>query len=120
VLNALQHRLGKKVYLITNNGLKTRQELFERSQRLGFHLPSDRHIISPTAAIADYLVQSPEFDRTRHKVYVVGNAAIARELRQHGIDSYGAGGTEELPPGDKWPDFVAREFGSPGIQMISA
>ncbi|XP_036672412.3 glycerol-3-phosphate phosphatase [Drosophila suzukii] len=113
VLNALQHRLGKKVYLITNNGLKTRQELFERSQRLGFHLPSDRHIISPTAAIADYLVQSPEFDRTRHKVYVVGNAAIARELRQHGIDSYGAGGTEELPPGDKWPDFVAREFGSP-------
>jgi len=79
VLNALQHRLGKKVYLITNNGLKTRQ-----------------------------------------KLYVVGNAAIARELRQHGIDSYGAGGTEELPPGDKWPDFVAREFGSPGIQMISA
>lgn len=113
VVNALQDRFDKKVYLITNNGLKTRQELFERSQRLGFHLPSDRHIISPTAAIADYLVGSPKFDRTRHKVYVVGNAAIARELRQHGIDSYGAGGTDELPPGDKWPDFVTREFGNP-------
>eukprot|EP00099_Drosophila_melanogaster_P013384 NP_001303369.1 uncharacterized protein Dmel_CG5577, isoform B [Drosophila melanogaster] len=113
VVNALQDRFDKKVYLITNNGLKTRQELFERSQRLGFHLPSDRHIISPTAAIADYLVGSPKFDRTRHKVYVVGNAAIARELRQRGIDSYGAGGTDELPPGDKWPDFVTREFGNP-------
>ncbi|KAH8264973.1 hypothetical protein KR038_009859 [Drosophila bunnanda] len=113
VLNALQQRLGKAVYIITNNGLKTRQELFERSQRLGFQLPSDRHIISPTAAIADYLVQSPEFDAKRHRVYVVGNAAIARELKQHGIDSYGAGESEELAPGDKWPDFVARELGNP-------
>ncbi|KAH8239558.1 hypothetical protein KR032_005534 [Drosophila birchii] len=113
VLNALQQRLGKAVYIITNNGLKTRQELFERSQRLGFQLPSDRHIISPTAAIADYLVQSPEFDAKRHKVYVVGNAAISRELRQHGIDSYGAGESEELAPDDKWPDWVAREFGNP-------
>ncbi|XP_017059056.1 glycerol-3-phosphate phosphatase [Drosophila ficusphila] len=113
VLNALQQRLNKRVYLITNNGLKTRQELFERSQRLGFHLPSDRHIISPTAAIADYLTGRREFDKTRHKVYVVGNAAIARELRQHGIDSFGAGETELLPPGDKWQDFVAREFEDP-------
>ncbi|XP_052844217.1 glycerol-3-phosphate phosphatase [Drosophila gunungcola] len=113
VVNALQQRWGKKVYLITNNGLKTRQELFERSQRLGFHLPSDRYIMSPTAAIADYLVESPGFDRARHKVYVVGNAAIARELRQHGIDSFGAGEAEHLAPGDMWPDFVARELGNP-------
>ncbi|KAH8296114.1 hypothetical protein KR054_001965 [Drosophila jambulina] len=113
VLNALQQRLGKAVYIITNNGLKTRQELFERSQRLGFQLPSDRHIISPTAAIADYLVQSPEFDAKQHRVYVVGNAAIARELRQHGIDSFGAGEPEQLAPGDKWPDFAARVLGDP-------
>ncbi|KAH8379402.1 hypothetical protein KR009_004693 [Drosophila setifemur] len=113
VINALQQRLGKRVYLITNNGLKTRQELFERSRRLGFQLPSERHVISPTAAIVDYLVQRPEFDKARHKVYVVGNAAIARELKAYGIDSYGAGEPELLPPGDKWQDFVAREFGNP-------
>ncbi|KAH8309744.1 hypothetical protein KR067_002234 [Drosophila pandora] len=113
VVNVLQQRLGKRVYLITNNGLKTRQELFERSRRLGFQLPSEQHIISPTTAIVDYLGQRTEFDKARHKVYVVGNAAIARELKAHGIDSYGAGEPDELAPGEKWQDFAAREFGNP-------
>ncbi|KAH8405008.1 hypothetical protein KR222_003137 [Zaprionus bogoriensis] len=112
VLNALQSRHGKAVYLITNNGLKTRHELWQRAQRLGFQLPNETHIISPTQTIVDYLKQSAKFDGTK-RVYVVGNAAIARELHDAGIESFGAGGTEHLQPGDKWQDFVQREFSQP-------
>ncbi|XP_001353954.1 glycerol-3-phosphate phosphatase [Drosophila persimilis] len=113
VLNALQNQFGKRVYLITNNGLKTRRELFERAQRLGFQVPNDQHIISPTATIVDHLKQLPDFDSTKHKVFVVGNAAIGRELQANGIDSYGAGEEEPLPMGEKWQDFALREFTKP-------
>ncbi|XP_034656163.1 pyridoxal phosphate phosphatase [Drosophila subobscura] len=113
VLNALQNHHGKRVYLITNNGLKTRSELFGRAQRLGFQVPNDQHIISPTATIVDHLKQLPDFDSSKHKVYVVGNAAIGRELRENGIDSYGAGAEEPLGKGDKWQDFAMRELTKP-------
>lgn len=113
VLNALQKRAGKTVYLITNNGLKTRHEIWERAQRLGFQLPNETHIPSPTQTIVDYLKQLKTFDSTKQRVYVVGNAAIARELNDAGIESFGAGGTEQLQPGDKWQDFVLREFSEP-------
>ncbi|XP_068142238.1 glycerol-3-phosphate phosphatase [Drosophila tropicalis] len=110
VLNTLQNRLNKKVYLITNNGLKTRRELFERAQRLGFQLPNEHHIISPTSTIVDYLLGNERFDSKKHKVYVVGNAAIARELKAQNIDSFRAGERDELAPTDKWQDFALREF----------
>lgn len=112
VLNALQSRAGKKVYLITNNGLKTRHEIWQRAQRLGFQLPNETHIISPTQTIVDYLKHHKTFDSTM-RVYVVGNAAIARELNDAGIESFGAGKAEELQPDDNWPQFVQREFGHP-------
>ncbi|XP_060655237.1 glycerol-3-phosphate phosphatase [Drosophila nasuta] len=112
VLNALQSRAGKKIYLMTNNGLKTRHEIFQRAQKLGIHIPNESHIISPTQTIVDYLKQHKTFDRTK-RVYVVGNAAIARELTDAGIESFGAGKAEELQPGDKWQEFVQREFSTP-------
>ncbi|EDV97848.1 glycerol-3-phosphate phosphatase [Drosophila grimshawi] len=111
VLNALQTRAGKRVYLITNNGLKTRHELLQRAERLNFQLPDETHIISPTQTIVDYLRQLKTFDSTRHSVYVVGNAAIARELNEAGIKSFGAGKAEKLEQDDRWEEFVQREFG---------
>lgn len=112
VLNALQKRAGKTVYLITNNGLKTRNEIWQRAQRLGFQLPNETHIISPTQTIVDYLKQLKTFDSTK-RVYVVGNAAIARELNDAGIESFGAGETDPMQPGERWQDFVLREFSQP-------
>ncbi|XP_030385190.1 glycerol-3-phosphate phosphatase [Scaptodrosophila lebanonensis] len=111
VLNLLQRRFGKRVYLITNNGTKTRQEIFERSQRLGFELASEAQIISPTSTIVNYLRQSDKFDGKKQRVYVVGNAAIERELSGAGIESFGAGKPEQLDI--KWQDFVEREFSTP-------
>ncbi|XP_064545337.1 glycerol-3-phosphate phosphatase [Drosophila montana] len=110
VLNALQTRAGKRVYLITNNGLKTRHEIWQRAQRLGFQLPNETHIISPTQTIVDYLKQTTDITK---RVYVVGNAAIARELNDAGIESFGAGEPEQLQQDVKWQEFVQREFSQP-------
>ncbi|EDW19126.1 glycerol-3-phosphate phosphatase [Drosophila mojavensis] len=110
VLNALQTRAGKRVYLITNNGLKTRHEIWQRAQRLGFQLPNESHIISPTQTIVDYLKQHMTSDQ---QVYVVGNAAIERALTEAGIKSFGAGQPELLQPNDKWQEFVNRELKQP-------
>ncbi|EDW70742.1 glycerol-3-phosphate phosphatase [Drosophila virilis] len=110
VLNALQTRAGKRVYLITNNGLKTRHEIWQRAQRLGFQLPNETHIISPTQTIVDYLKQTTDITK---RAYVVGNAAIARELNDAGIESFGAGEPEQLQPDVKWQQFVQRELSQP-------
>ncbi|XP_017841435.1 glycerol-3-phosphate phosphatase [Drosophila busckii] len=112
VMNALQLRAGKQVYLITNNGLKTRHELWQRAQNLGFELPSEEHIISPTQTIVDYLKQCATFDSTK-KVFVIGNTAIARELKAAGIESFGAGEADQLQPDDTWQQFVQRELTQP-------
>lgn len=73
-------RLGKQIYLCTNNSTRTRQQLFEKAYSMGFDISADR-IISSSFATAAYL-KSRNFQR---KVYVIGTAGITDELKAVGI-----------------------------------
>ncbi|XP_014088447.2 glycerol-3-phosphate phosphatase [Bactrocera oleae] len=73
-------RLGKEIYLCTNNSTRTRQQLYEKAHSMGFDISAER-IISSSYATAAYL-KSRNFQR---KVYVIGTAGITDELKAVGI-----------------------------------
>ncbi|XP_011200293.2 glycerol-3-phosphate phosphatase [Bactrocera dorsalis] len=73
-------RLGKQIYLCTNNSTRTRQQLYEKAHNMGFDISADR-IISSSYATAAYL-KARNFQR---KVYVIGTAGITDELKAVGI-----------------------------------
>ena len=64
-INALLS-IGKRVYFVTNNGTKTRQELHDKARKQGFHIKLES-IIVPTYSIAEYLSSKNIGDK---KVYV--------------------------------------------------
>lgn len=79
-------RLGKQIYLCTNNSTRTRQQLYEKAHNMGFDIDAD-HIISSSYATAAYL-KARNFQK---KVYVIGTAGITDELEAVGIKHTGVG-----------------------------
>lgn len=78
--------LNKKVYFITNNSTKTRDEFLTKAHKLGFNVNADG-IISTAWATAKYL-QQQKFTK---KVYLIGPAAIGHEMDLVGVRHTGVG-----------------------------
>ncbi|XP_059486201.1 glycerol-3-phosphate phosphatase [Neocloeon triangulifer] len=85
VLNRLQD-MGKKVFYVTNNSTKTREEYVTKCANLGFNAEKSS-IISTSYLAASYL-KNLGFDK---KVYVVGSEGVTKELEAHGISHTGVG-----------------------------
>lgn len=78
--------LGKRVYFVTNNSTKTRDELVEKARNMNYNVDKENIISTPYMA-ARYLKQL----NFQKKVYVVGPKAIAEELEYVGIPHCGVG-----------------------------
>lgn len=80
-------QLGKKIFYVTNNSTKTRDEFTAKAERLGFTANVDE-IISTAYLVASYLKNN---GRTNRKAYVIGSKGLSRELDLAGIDHIGVG-----------------------------
>ncbi|KAG5669577.1 hypothetical protein PVAND_017464 [Polypedilum vanderplanki] len=78
--------LGKKIYFITNNSTKTRDELAEKAKTMNFNVGFDNMI--STSYLAAHYLKSLNFNK---KVYIVGSTGISRELDAVGIKHTGVG-----------------------------
>ncbi|KAF0304464.1 Glycerol-3-phosphate phosphatase [Amphibalanus amphitrite] len=85
VVNKLQE-LGKKVFLVTNNSTKTRDEYVAKCAKLGFNC-NEPQVISTSYLTVQYL-KSLHFDK---KVYLVGSSGLSREMDAAGIRHLGEG-----------------------------
>ncbi|XP_042867918.1 glycerol-3-phosphate phosphatase-like [Penaeus japonicus] len=72
--------LGKKVFYVTNNSTKSRDEYVTKCERLGF-VAEKEEIVSSSFVMAQYLKQQG-FNK---KVYVVGTSGMTSELDNVGI-----------------------------------
>ena len=86
VLSALM-KVGKKVFLITNNSTKSREELLIKSQKMGLLNFTVDNILCTAHAAATFLKEK-NFNKT---VYVVGQSGISKELDNVGIKHFGVG-----------------------------
>lgn len=94
--------LGKQIYFVTNNGTKTRHDIWRKANHMNYFVDED-HIITPTYSIAEYLKLKLQPEQ---QVYVIGSAAFSRELNHFNISNFGAG--EDLVQ-DKWDERVQLE-----------
>uniref|UniRef100_A0A7G3AS49 Putative phosphoglycolate/pyridoxal phosphate phosphatase family n=1 Tax=Lutzomyia longipalpis TaxID=7200 RepID=A0A7G3AS49_LUTLO len=78
--------MGKKVFFVTNNSTKTRDEFLVKARQLNFNIPRDG-IISTAYLVAQYL-KTQNFTKT---AYVVGSTGVAQELDAVGIKNIGIG-----------------------------
>lgn len=85
VLNRLRE-LGKKIFYVTNNSTKTRDELVEGATKLGY-IAHKEEIISTAYLTAAYL-KSIEFTG---KAYVIGQTGITQELDNINVRHTGSG-----------------------------
>ncbi|PNF37250.1 hypothetical protein B7P43_G00397 [Cryptotermes secundus] len=72
--------MGKRVFYVTNNSSKTRDEIVSKCSRLGY--PATRDNILSTAYLTACYLQDIVFKK---KVYVVGSKGITQELDAAGI-----------------------------------
>jgi len=79
-------KMGKKVFFLTNNSTKTREEFLSKCHKLGFEATVD-NIYSTAFAAASYL-KNRGFNK---KVFVVGSKGITQELDKVGIKHFGEG-----------------------------
>ncbi|CAL1688609.1 unnamed protein product [Lasius platythorax] len=82
----LFRKFGKRVFYVTNNSTKTRDDLVEKCKALKFQ--ANKEDILCTANLSACYLQSLGFCK---KTYIIGSEAIARELEQVGISYYGIG-----------------------------
>ncbi|XP_063697005.1 glycerol-3-phosphate phosphatase [Culicoides brevitarsis] len=72
--------LGKRVFFITNNSTKTREEFLEKATKMNYNVNAE-NILSTAFLVAQYL-KNLNFQK---KVFIVGSTGIARELDAAGI-----------------------------------
>ncbi|KAG8332216.1 hypothetical protein J6590_026386 [Homalodisca vitripennis] len=82
---------GKKIFYVTNNSTKTRDQFLDKFKKLGFNATKEE-IIGTAYLTAQYL-SSLNFNK---KVYVVGSPGIGKELDSVGIRHIGVG-PEPMP-----------------------
>uniref|UniRef100_A0A0K8UN11 Phosphoglycolate phosphatase n=1 Tax=Bactrocera latifrons TaxID=174628 RepID=A0A0K8UN11_BACLA len=109
---ALLKSLGKEVYFVTNNGIKTSGEIWQTATTIGYDIDESR-ILAPIKAIAEYL-QARNF---RKKVYIVGSEAISNGLAAVGIESFGPG--PEILQG-KLNDYLAQQVATQDTDDVGA
>lgn len=85
VINKLK-AIGKKVFFVTNNSTKSREQYVEKCSKLGFNVTKDE-IVGSSFVLASYL-QQRGFQK---KVYIVGSEGVGKELDHVGIKHIGIG-----------------------------
>ena len=80
-------RLGKRCFFVTNNSMKTRQCIIGMLERIGVANVTESDIVCTSWVLASYL-KSIDF---KHKVYMIGSPAMAKELEQCRIEHTGVG-----------------------------
>ncbi|KAF2354629.1 HAD-superfamily hydrolase subfamily IIA, partial [Trinorchestia longiramus] len=85
VINKLLE-LGKKVFLLTNNSTKSREEYAKKCSKLGFNVTKENIVSS--AYVAALHLQQLDFKK---KVYLLGTTGIAQELDAVGVEHFGSG-----------------------------
>ncbi|XP_078052348.1 glycerol-3-phosphate phosphatase-like isoform X1 [Augochlora pura] len=78
--------IGKRIFYVTNNSKKTREEFVSKCKILNFEA-SEEDILCTANLSACYL-QDLGFNK---KAYIIGSEAIAKELHAVGISSIGVG-----------------------------
>ncbi|XP_043511183.1 glycerol-3-phosphate phosphatase-like isoform X2 [Frieseomelitta varia] len=85
VINTFQS-FGKRVFYVTNNSTKTREEFVKKCNLLNFK--ATKEDILCTANLSACYLQDLNFKK---KVYIIGSEAIAKELKEVGISYVGVG-----------------------------
>ncbi|XP_061404985.1 glycerol-3-phosphate phosphatase-like [Lethenteron reissneri] len=99
-VNALK-RLGKRVFFVTNNSRRTRAMHREKLRRLGFRA-ARRDVYGSAFLAAQFLrLEAPPHGR----VYVIGDAAVCRELSDAGISYVEAGPEPAFGDVEQWTNL---------------
>lgn len=77
---------GKKVFLVTNNDTKTREQYADKCKENGFNVAANEIFTSGFAL--SYYLQSKQFQK---KAYILGSKALQEELHKVGISSLPVG-----------------------------
>ncbi|XP_067865611.1 pyridoxal phosphate phosphatase [Heterodontus francisci] len=93
LLSRLQ-ALGKRLYLVSNNGSRSGAGLLDKCGRLGLQL-RPQQLFSSARCSALYLRRA----RPGGRVYVLGSPGLCAELREAGLRVLGGGEEEEEEPG---------------------
>ncbi|XP_077999213.1 glycerol-3-phosphate phosphatase-like [Glandiceps talaboti] len=78
---------GKKIFFLTNTNTKSRKQILQELNKLGFQA-NEEEIVCTSFAAAAYLKHSVKFEG---KVYLVGSVGLAEELELAGIQYIGLG-----------------------------
>ncbi|XP_065568430.1 glycerol-3-phosphate phosphatase-like [Artemia franciscana] len=93
---SLLKSMGKKVFYVTNNSTKTREEYVSKFEKLGFSA-SKEEIVGTARIVATYLKDK----NFTGKAYLIGSKGLGNELSAAGIDFFGLGPdpvqTDNLP-----------------------
>ncbi|CRH02481.1 4-nitrophenylphosphatase, putative [Plasmodium relictum] len=73
-------REGKRVYFITNNSTKSRENFLEKFRKLGFTFIKRENILCTSYAISKYFHNKEEYASKKKKIYVIGEKGICDEL----------------------------------------
>lgn len=91
---------GKRVFYITNNSSRTREQYLQKCKKFGYPATVDEIVC--TAYIAALYLKNINF---RDKVFVVGNPAMGTELDLQGIRHTGIGPMPMKGSQDDWIDL---------------
>ncbi|KAK2573667.1 Glycerol-3-phosphate phosphatase [Acropora cervicornis] len=86
VLHELR-KLGKRVFFVTNNSSKSREDYAKKFENFGIKVSKDE-IYGTSYAVAYYLKEILKFDK---KVFTIGTTGMIQELDELGIPHTGSG-----------------------------
>ncbi|KAH7272822.1 hypothetical protein MRS44_003325 [Fusarium solani] len=107
---ALLRSKGKRTVFVTNNSTKSRDEYLKKLTNLG--IPSEKDdVFGSSYSAAIYISRILKLPEGKHKVFIIGEAGIEKELESEGIAH--VGGTDEAFRRDITPeDFKGIADGS--------
>lgn len=92
VVNQLR-KVGKRVFFVTNNNTKTREDYLKKFGRLGFDGVELAQVFGTTYTSALWMKKNLS---SQGKVYVVGNDAMKCDLDAASVDSFGYGADDQV------------------------
>lgn len=109
---------NKRLLFVTNNSGKSRQSYQKKLVSMGFDLPFHAgSIVTSAFATARYLANHSSFDKSKHKVFYIGDVGIREELMLEGIQSVAA--RDVVATRTSWPrDVLAKYVPDPDVRAV--